>query len=105
MDVRFVVGHAPSARVGHTMNAIGHRLFLLGGRDYASNFFDPSLHVFDTISHRWSRVNLRDTPGKELPMVRTGHCTDAHEGSLVVFGGLCEDGNYRDDVSWVKVVI
>ena len=39
----------------------GSRLLLLGGREYATNHFDRSLHSFDTRSGAWSRVPLRSS--------------------------------------------
>merc|ERR1712060_438401 len=68
-------GSPPSGRVGHTVTALGSRLLVLGGREYATNRFDTCLHSFDTLEQRWSQVPLTASDSK-LPLVRTGHCTD-----------------------------
>eukprot|EP00965_Chrysotila_dentata_P230713 6197941-Pleurochrysis_carterae.AAC.3 len=105
LHLLFLAGEPPSGRVGHTINAIGTRLFVLGGRDYATNRFDSFLHVFETVAQRWSKVNLHSSSADmKAPILRTGHCTDAHEGSLLLFGGLCADGTYRDDVSLINLI-
>lgn len=96
-------GSSPSGRVGHTVTALGSRLLVLGGREYATNRFDTCLHSFDTLEKRWSQVPLTASDSK-LPLVRTGHCTDSHEGRLLVFGGLCDDGKFLDDVTSVTLI-
>ena len=89
--------------MGHTVTALGSRLLVLGGREYATNRFDTCLHSFDTLEQRWSQVPLTASDSK-LPLVRTGHCTDSHEGRLLVFGGLCDDGKFLDDVTSVTLI-
>ena len=39
-----------------------------------------------------------------VPVLRTGHSTDAFEGKLLVFGGLCNDGSYLGDVTAVHLI-
>ena len=51
-------GKSPSGRVGHTITALGARLLVLGGREYATNYFDCHLHSFDVRTRHWSQVPL-----------------------------------------------
>jgi len=114
-------GAAPSGRVGHTITSVGSRLLVLGGREYATNQFDRVLHAFDTSTRRWSQVPLRqrgaaagqgascaaaesESEEASVPVLRTGHSTDAFEGKLLVFGGLCSDGSYLGDVTAVHLI-
>jgi len=98
-------GLSPTGRVGHTITALGSRLIVLGGREYATNSFDTCLHSFDTLRKQWSQVPLRaPSPDRRLPVVRTGHCTESHEGALLIFGGLCDTGEYLDDITSVRLI-
>lgn len=102
------LGLSPSGRVGHTITAVGSRLLVLGGREYATNQFDTCLHSFDTHTKKWSQVPVQSsTPaadGRSVPVLRTGHSTDAYEGRLLIFGGLREDGSYLGDVTSVNLI-
>ena len=40
-------GAVPTGRVGHTLTAMGHRILVLGGRNFQTNTFDDSLHSCD----------------------------------------------------------
>ena len=53
-------GVRPSARVGHTLCAVGSRLLVLGGREYTTNIFDPQLHAFSLATRRWNEVPVCD---------------------------------------------
>lgn len=101
-------GITPSGRVGHTITAVGTRLLILGGREYATNQFDTCLHAFDTTMNKWSQVPLVagiSKSGEQEPLIlRTGHSTDAYEGRLLVFGGLRNDGSYLSDVTSVNLI-
>ena len=96
-------GVAPSCRVGHTLTALGSRLLVLGGREYSTNHFDPSLHSFNTASKQWSEVPLERAGGGRTP-VRTGHCATVHAGKLLLFGGLRDDGRFLDDITTVELI-
>ena len=106
-------GHAPSGRVGHTLTALGSRLLVLGGREYATNHFDPCLHSFNVRTKHWSEVPLL-TPAsidersgqlvREKVPVRTGHCASVHAGALLLFGGLDDQNHFLDDVSTVHLI-
>ena len=87
------------------MTALGARLLVLGGRDYKTNSFDECLHCFDTNKNQWSNVPIRATRcGRYTqPLMRTGHCTDYHEGALLVFGGMQRDGNVLKDIISIQI--
>jgi len=101
-------GLPPSGRVGHTITSIGSRLLILGGREFSTNQFDTCLHAFDRGTKRWAQVPLLRTASRsgesEPPILRTGHSTDAYEGKLLVFGGLCNDGSFLGDVTSVNLL-
>jgi N-acetylneuraminic acid mutarotase len=98
-QVRVSSGVSPSGRVGHTLTALGSRLLLLGGREYATNHFDPFLHSFNIRSKTWSAVPLRGGNS-----VRTGHCATVHAGRLLVFGGLNDEAHLLDDLTSVALI-
>lgn len=98
-------GKSPSGRVGHTITALGARLLVLGGREYATNYFDCHLHSFDVRTRHWSQVPLHtSSPRGGPPPLRTGHCTTVHAGRLLLFGGLREDGRFLDDITTVELI-
>ena len=98
-------GKSPSGRVGHTITALGARLLVLGGREYATNYFDCHLHSFDVRTRHWSQVPLHtSSPRGGPPPLRTGHCTTVHAGRLLLFGGLREDGQFLDDITTVELI-
>lgn len=98
-------GKSPSGRVGHTITALGARLLVLGGREYATNYFDCHLHSFDVRTRHWSQVPLHtSSPRGGPPPQRTGHCTTVHAGRLLLFGGLREDGRFLDDITTVELI-
>ena len=116
--------------MGHTLTALGSRLLLLGGREYATNHFDRSLHSFDTRSGAWSRVPLRSAAAPRRASaanaalgiasasgeggveeeddvttpVRTGHCATVHAGRMLIFGGLNDKNHLLDDVTSVTLI-
>ena len=65
--------------VGHTLTALGSRLLVLGGREYSTNHFDPSLHSFNVTSRQWREIPLEKAGGGATP-VRTGHCATDGNG-------------------------
>eukprot|EP00041_Stephanoeca_diplocostata_P002094 m.23139 g.23139 ORF g.23139 m.23139 type:complete len:444 (-) comp12908_c0_seq4:498-1829(-) len=72
----------PSPRQGHTLTALGPRLFLFGGMGPGALFND--LWVFDTETHQWEQP---ETSGDE-PNPRSAHTAVALQGKLYVAGGL-----------------
>lgn len=95
-------GPTPSCRVGHTLTAIGSRLLVLGGREYSTNHFDPSLHSFNVTSKQWCTVPLERAGGGETK--RTGHCATVHAGRILLFGGLDHNGRLLDDLWGISLM-
>ena len=93
----------PLARVGHTLTALGSRLLVLGGREYSTNHFDPSLHSFNVTSRQWTEVPLEKAGGGRTP-VRTGHCATVHAGRILLFGGLNDRNLLLDDLMSVSLI-
>ena len=88
-----------------SITALGARLLVLGGREYATNYFDCHLHSFDVRTRHWSQVPLHtSSPRGGPPPLRTGHCTTVHAGRLLLFGGLREDGQFLDDITTVELI-
>ncbi|KAJ3218312.1 hypothetical protein HDU67_006084 [Dinochytrium kinnereticum] len=95
-------GDAPRGRRAHTAVLVGSRIFVYGGCD-KNHIFDD-LHYLDTISLRWSRVQLIDTCPHPVddasgprcnkclhgPGPRRGHVSFTWENRLYIHGG--DDG-------------
>ena len=75
----------------------------MGGREYSTNHFDPSLHSFNVTSKQWAAVPLQTSANITAP-VRTGHCATVHAGKLLLFGGLRDDGRFLDDITTVELI-
>lgn len=101
--VRASAGQSPSCRVGHTLTALGSRLLVLGGREYSTNHFDPSLHSFNVTSRQWREIPLEKAGGGATP-VRTGHCATVHAGRMLLFGGLNDKNLLLDDLTSVSLI-
>ena len=101
--IKASAGHSPCARVGHTLTALGSRLLVLGGREYSTNHFDPSLHTFNVTSKQWREVPLAEAGGGRTS-VRTGHCATVHAGRLLLFGGLDDRNLLLDDLMSVSLI-
>ena len=71
-------GAVPTARIGHTANAIGHRIYVFGGR--GGKAMEPlaengRVWVFDTMAAQWS---VLDPPeGSNYPEPRSYHASSA----------------------------
>ena len=102
-QVRAASGTPPSRRVGHTLTALGSRLLVLGGREYATNHFDPSLHSFHVGTRQWREVPLEKAGGGATP-VRTGHCATVYAGRMLLFGGLNDKNLLLDDLWSVSLI-
>lgn len=80
----------PTARIGHTCTAVGSTLVLYGGRDFHKNVFFPGVHIYDTISRKWSRCHrtfrLPRVNGRDF--MRTGHCALPVSSGLLFVGGF-----------------
>eukprot|EP00873_Tetraselmis_striata_P045080 jgi/Tetstr1/465344/TSEL_010030.t1 len=84
-------------RSGATLTTIGDKLYLYGGQDIATGMCHKEMLVLDTLSWRWSRVELA---GGKQPPPRHSHCAGKlADNSILVFGGVGE-GGHLDDV-WV----
>lgn len=71
-------GEVPTARVGHTANAIGHRIYVFGGR--GGKAMEPlaesgRIWVFDTMTAQWSFLNPPE--GSIYPEPRSYHASSA----------------------------
>ena len=71
-------GEVPAARVGHTANAIGHRIYLFGGR--GGKAIEPlaekgRVWIFDTMAAQWSFLNPPE--GSIYPEPRSYHASSA----------------------------
>ena len=101
--IKAAAGIPPSPRVGHTLTALGSRLLVVGGREYSTNHFDPSLHSFNVTSKQWAAVPLQTSANITAP-VRTGHCATVHAGKLLLFGGLNNQNRLLDDLFSVSLI-
>jgi len=107
--IRLQPANPPSPRVGHSATAIGHRIFIIGGRDFISRNFSKSAHVFDTVGCHFTELLITDGAGgvvQERLLARTGHAALAHQNEILVLGGLTNDGTanvYLSDLVVVKL--
>ena len=125
-------GSVPSGRVGHTLTSLGSRLLLLGGREYSSNKYDNEIRCLDVHTKQWATATVDAVAGSAAdakggskcrkraakgqlkepprPFARTGHCADAHEGRLFIFGGLTADSSsasgsrYLEDMTVLQFI-
>lgn len=79
---------APPVRQGHTMAAVGTKIYLFGGMAGQTIFGD--LWVFDTTTFEWTEheVESEAGPSGEVPVARSGHAAAVIAGSMYVMGGL-----------------
>ncbi|KAK9430019.1 hypothetical protein V1505DRAFT_372433 [Lipomyces doorenjongii] len=107
-----VTGPRPPARYGHTMNIIGSKLYVFGGR-FDDNFFND-LYSFDlntvqgaTTESRWELIK----PASDVvPPTRTNHSAAIFNGRLYIFGGTNSSECYNDtwcfdpiEVTWKQL--
>lgn len=80
-------GEAPSPRYGHQMIQIASQLFLYGGRTKTEE--KSKLHVFHTLSNRWSSVLLNDLScvGRHFHTLKS-----VGTKGLLMYGGCGERG-------------
>ncbi|KAI9101049.1 hypothetical protein DFS34DRAFT_612998 [Phlyctochytrium arcticum] len=72
----------PQPRLGHTLTAIGDKVYMYGGMNGDITFDD--LWIFDTLKNAWT---LEDTSGDNLPP-RSGHTATAVGDRIVFYGGF-----------------
>jgi hypothetical protein len=117
-------GDAPSARIGHTMTAIGSHYFVLyGGRNFlggtmahgmtlifsllltfpppSSSSFPSGVFLYHLPSNQWSDI----TPGDYHREIadRTGHCCLPTSHGLIYFGGLTGTHSVTSDVIFLDL--
>lgn len=73
--------------------AVGHRLFIYGGRNYLTGHYYDEFHVLDVRSHTWTRLDLHG----RAPRARTGHAIAPHARGMLVFGGLSVEADALGD--------
>lgn len=83
-------GDSPKPRHGHTMAAIGNKVYLHGGMA-GSTFFDD-FHVLDLDKGSWANVRRKGV----YPSPRAAHNMVSVDTSLIVFGGMNQDGALDD---------
>jgi len=99
-------GVVPGPRAGHTMTAVGSRLYVFGGGD--GNHYLNDLHILDTETMAWSQAYVAGTS----PAARSRHTTVAVGSKLYVFGGGDDTRVYNDvyildteTMAWSRPVI
>lgn len=83
----------PTPRAWHTMNAIGDRLYIFGGRNAAGivGVDDPSLLiVYDVVANHWVRV----TAAGKAPSPRSSHRTVVLGNRIILYGGASAGGHW-----------
>ena len=97
----------PSPRSGHSLNAIGTKLYLFGGQWFESlhqrHLFND-LYCFDTDTQTWSEI-LPSGPDAYVPAARQRHAAQVIDNKLVIFGGsgltseLCDTAIYDPETN------
>jgi serine/threonine protein kinase len=81
-------GNIPSPRSGHSLNAIGNKLYLFGGQWFETlhqrHLFND-LYCFDTETQTWTE--LLPPPNSYVPAPRQRHVAQVIDNKLVIFGG------------------
>lgn len=98
-----LISTPPSPRSGHSLNAIGNKLYLFGGQWFESlhqrHLFND-LYCFDTDTQTWSEI-LPSSPSAYVPAARQRHAAQVIDNKLVIFGGsglaseLCDTAIYE----------
>ncbi|CAH9095738.1 unnamed protein product [Cuscuta epithymum] len=91
-------GTPPTKRESHSCSSWRNKIIVLGGED-TFNFYLSDVHILDTDSFVWSKLN---TTG-QLLSPRAGHTTIALGKCLFVFGGFSDEENLYDDVYMLDV--
>lgn len=98
-----LISTPPSPRSGHSLSAIGNKLYLFGGQWFESlhqrHLFND-LYCFDTDTQTWSEI-LPSSPGAFVPAARQRHAAQVIDNKLIIFGGsglsseLCDTAIYE----------
>eukprot|EP01116_Phalansterium_solitarium_P017788 TRINITY_DN4474_c0_g1_i1.p1 TRINITY_DN4474_c0_g1~~TRINITY_DN4474_c0_g1_i1.p1 ORF type:complete len:348 (-),score=91.09 TRINITY_DN4474_c0_g1_i1:466-1509(-) len=83
-------GPVPEIRAGHTVTAVGAKLFVFGGGDGSQYLND--LHILDTETMVWSQAYVAGTS----PGARSRHTCTLVGNRLFVFGGGDDTRVYND---------
>ncbi|KAL9004384.1 MAG: hypothetical protein Q9188_002800 [Gyalolechia gomerana] len=90
----FPPGQRPAGRYGHTLNILGHKIYVYGGQ--VEGYFFNDLWAFDlnalqNASSKWEMLiqNSADggPPEGQIPPARTNHTTITWNDKLYLFGG------------------
>jgi serine/threonine protein kinase len=88
MGLSGAVAQCPSPRSGHSLNAIGTKLYLFGGQWFETlhqRHLYNDLYCFDTETQTWTE--LVPAPGAFVPAPRQRHVAQVIDSKLVIFGG------------------
>uniref|UniRef100_A0A2P2L768 Nitrile-specifier protein 5-like n=2 Tax=Rhizophora mucronata TaxID=61149 RepID=A0A2P2L768_RHIMU len=103
-SVADVTGDIPPPRVGVTMAAVGHTIYVFGGRDAAHKELNE-LYSFDTSTNKWTLVSS----GDDGPASRSYHSTTSDDRHVYIFGGCGIAGRLNDlwaydvvEQKWIK---
>ncbi|OQV20631.1 Kelch domain-containing protein 3 [Hypsibius exemplaris] len=93
-------GDRPTPRDFATLEVIGERLYLWGGRGdtdpqglhTGEEVYENAMYVFDTCNNEWSRLASDTSP----PPPRRSHASWVYHGKLYIFGGYNGYCHYGD---------
>ncbi|KAL8910206.1 MAG: hypothetical protein Q9171_004504 [Xanthocarpia ochracea] len=93
-------GKTPGARCGHTACAIGHRIYVFGGKDQEGKPLEErgTLWVFDTESLRWSGLEVSGDEPSQYPQARYGHSAVASEYPSPPSTTTSDTASYADQI-------
>ncbi|KAI0601216.1 hypothetical protein F4775DRAFT_589904 [Biscogniauxia sp. FL1348] len=89
----------PAPRAGHAACALGSRIAIYGGRDEAGKPVDgcSRLWLYDTEKSAWDTLEPSSHP-ERVPPPRSKGKLFAHDGNLILYGGLDSSGSPLTDV-------
>ncbi|KAI1323116.1 hypothetical protein F5Y16DRAFT_384704 [Xylariaceae sp. FL0255] len=92
-------GAVPAARAEHAACALGSQLAIHGGRDSNGDLIDEGsvIWLFDTEKSTWQKIEPASHP-ERTPPPRRKACLLAHDGNLVLYGGVGSDGSDLTDI-------
>ena len=85
--------HAPTQRAAHTMQAIGHKLYVVGGVDASGA--TGRMEIYDTKRGRWSRAPAMPTRREHLASAVASVPNRSRQRLYVLAGRTAEAGNLR----------
>lgn len=90
-SVAEATGDVPPPRVGVTMAAVGHTIYVFGGRDAEHKELNE-LYSYDTSTNTWTLIPAGDV----APAHRSYHSTAADDWHVYIFGGCGVAGRLND---------